>query len=384
MAYNPQTLSVYVAAYSGVMAGSAASGKVPTSPNPLIYANDASIAAAFAQSFDTQWGAVPVDTLILELIEFCSYGVWDRRTGTADTGLLLPTSWNGEVIAIIAEINAAVANFAAAGIVPPGGNGTRQLPRIDETVLLCWDFQTDTGGDTFIIGQAPTTPFVSTGSAKDALSVSRTSTASSGGVVTVGPGGKGLVYACDFFFLSPNTGSLATALNPSHVADNSEQLIEAYFLLTSLSVEAQGIIVSKAFGPTWVAPFNAIEINLKGSGNGFIEFGCTDSGDLTTEIGTDTSSFPRSALRVGYNYVALRFVKNVGSGFTAELYINGGLTKTFSVPNGVANGTGQWFIGGNTLTGGDGANIRYSRISVSSSARTPDYIATAAKNFLTD
>lgn len=121
MPYTPVTASVYFAAYEGAYAGMAASGRVPLSAAPSSDAPWATLAGAYAQALDTQWGLVPATTSDVENIRGCSAGVWSERTpvpSNATDGAAFYAPIVAGVIALVQE--AAIYN---SGITPPSGGG---------------------------------------------------------------------------------------------------------------------------------------------------------------------------------------------------------------------------------------------------------------------
>ncbi len=259
------------------------------------------------------------------------------------------------------------------------GGGTKSLPSLDSSSLLVWDFQKTGAGLAPALGSAATTDaFPSVGTAADVLSAGF-SAGVGGGIVVPGPGGKGLIYAVDFYALGGSKGSLQTVANPTKVADNAPLTIEAYFLLTSLITSAQGVILTKYWNPvTFAAPFNGIELNLAVGNDGTIEFGMVDSGDTSTEIGTTAGG--RDALTVGYHHVGL-VVDQAAK--RLRLYVDGYERKNVVFTTGISLGTGPWALGGNPQSTNDSSNIRYSRVAISSAARSAAYMASAAKAWLT-
>jgi len=56
MSYTPNNTNLYIAAYSGAIAGMGVSGRIPTNTNTSIYNSLAITAGTWAESFDTEWG----------------------------------------------------------------------------------------------------------------------------------------------------------------------------------------------------------------------------------------------------------------------------------------------------------------------------------------
>src|ERR1700690_1753455 len=131
MAYTPNNVLVYTAAYSGVISGFAASGRVILDPTVADYGKNAVIAGSFAASFDTAWeinpDTDPPDTLEVFIIEKACKAVWEQRDTELTTETLDPDSFTTICNAIIALIIAGEGYFERQGITPPpwgGGGGT--------------------------------------------------------------------------------------------------------------------------------------------------------------------------------------------------------------------------------------------------------------------
>lgn len=116
MSYTPVNLRVFLAAYSGAVSGMTASFRLQTSSNSATYTDIATIAGAFAQSFDTLY---PGGTNSLELYitqEICE-AVWEARTPQGlGAGFNEPATYNNISRALFAIIQASVSYFAAQGI----------------------------------------------------------------------------------------------------------------------------------------------------------------------------------------------------------------------------------------------------------------------------
>jgi len=132
MSYVPNDVLVYTAAYSGVISGFAASGRVILDHTVADYGKNAVIAGAFAASFDTAWeinpDTNPPDTLEVFIIEKACKAVWENRDTELTSETLLPESFTTICEAIIALIIAGEGYFTSQGITPPpwpvSGTGT--------------------------------------------------------------------------------------------------------------------------------------------------------------------------------------------------------------------------------------------------------------------
>jgi hypothetical protein len=123
MSYTPNDVLVFTAAYSGVISGFAASGRVILDATVADYGKNAVIAGAFAQSFDQAWeinpDTNPPDTLEVFIIEKACKAVWENRDTELTTETLEPASFTQICEAIIALILAGEGYFSAQGITPP-------------------------------------------------------------------------------------------------------------------------------------------------------------------------------------------------------------------------------------------------------------------------
>ena len=122
MSYTPNDKTVFTAAYSGVLSGFAASGRLLTDPDTAVYSKYAVIAGAFAQSFDEAWevnpDTVPPNTLQVFSIELFCKAVWESRDVELTTDTINPSTFTEQCSAIIAGILAGDTYFASQGITP--------------------------------------------------------------------------------------------------------------------------------------------------------------------------------------------------------------------------------------------------------------------------
>jgi hypothetical protein len=123
MAYVPNDVLVFTAAYSGIISGFAASGRWILDPNVSDDSGYAVIAGAFAQSFDLAWeinpDTNPPDTLEVFIIEKACKGAWENRFTQVNSDTLNPDTFTALSNAIIALILAGEGYFASQGITPP-------------------------------------------------------------------------------------------------------------------------------------------------------------------------------------------------------------------------------------------------------------------------
>src|ERR1700690_344954 len=128
MAYVPNDITVFTAAYSGIISGFAASGRWIEDAAPGDYAPYAMISGAFAISFDQAWelnpDTDPPDTLQVFIIEKACKAVWENRFTEMTTETLTPSTFTQLCNSIIALIIAGEGYFSGQGITPlpwPGG-----------------------------------------------------------------------------------------------------------------------------------------------------------------------------------------------------------------------------------------------------------------------
>jgi len=209
MSYVPNNVLVYVAAYSGVISGFAASGRVILDPTVGDYGKNAVIAGAFAASFDTAWevnpDTDPPDTLQVFIIEKACKAVWESRDTELTTETLDPDSFTTICEAIIALIIAGEGYFTSQGITPPpwpGGGGTVTSvsagpgisitgdPTIDPTVNNTGVLTVRAGTNITLGGSAQNPIINATGGAAGATGATGAgATGASGTVGATGPGG---------------------------------------------------------------------------------------------------------------------------------------------------------------------------------------------------
>ena len=113
MSYTPQNVFVYSAAQAGAMAGMGMPGTAAiTDQNTHDYDALARVAGAFAQEFDTQWGAIyPTNIYAEQAITDACLEYWQSRSPTPQNGLfIIDGFYLNDCLAIIALIRAG-ANF---------------------------------------------------------------------------------------------------------------------------------------------------------------------------------------------------------------------------------------------------------------------------------
>ncbi len=149
-AYVPQNTNVFSAAFAGSLAGLAVSNRIPTSVVAADSAGVAAVAGAFAQSFDTEWGAVAANNFELETIQSMTQDVWENRAPMPVAPNFTPASFTKRCKSLIAIITAADAYLVSIGVTPNTSPAS-----IGVTAPI-----TSTGGATPTIGIVPATQAV--------------------------------------------------------------------------------------------------------------------------------------------------------------------------------------------------------------------------------
>jgi len=121
MAYVPNNVNIFIAAYAGAISGMAVAQKVLIDEDPADYASISAVAGAFAKSFDTEWGLRPTTDLDLSIVEEECEGTWEGRyIPRTNPKFLLPATYTDQCQALIALVTASELYFASQGIAPPG------------------------------------------------------------------------------------------------------------------------------------------------------------------------------------------------------------------------------------------------------------------------
>lgn len=126
MSYSPLNLTSWTAAYAGAFSGLVAGGRQPKDTHQSDYQQEALIAGAFAQEWDTLWGSGAPDTLEVFAIFLACYGTFEGRNAALSTEALQPSTYTLLVAGIIAAIADADAYIRSQGIFPaswPSGGG---------------------------------------------------------------------------------------------------------------------------------------------------------------------------------------------------------------------------------------------------------------------
>ena len=119
MSYTPINLSMYLAAFSGALAGMGASDRVPTDSNPAHYTGLVSTAGAFAEAFDIAWDNVHANTYNFAAAKALSEDAWQERTPLVTSQFTSPDAYTTLARALVAMIMAGDTYLTDQGIVVP-------------------------------------------------------------------------------------------------------------------------------------------------------------------------------------------------------------------------------------------------------------------------
>ena len=125
MSYTPVNLSVFIAAYTGALAGMSCDGRNPTSAIPSDYLNPTTVAGAFAQEFDTNYAGV-THTAQIEAIKQICQSAWAGRLPLSQSLFTTPGTYLPLCSALFAIVNELTVYFTGQGIndnIPSGGGG---------------------------------------------------------------------------------------------------------------------------------------------------------------------------------------------------------------------------------------------------------------------
>ncbi len=131
MSYTPISVDVYLAAYSGLLAGAGVGGRFISSNLAADYSHVNKIADAFGQEFDTLYNKSAPTSFQIEEIALASEEFWTNRLPampqvtpiiigvTPNPGVYLPSTYQADCLAIIAMLTQADAQIASQGIISP-------------------------------------------------------------------------------------------------------------------------------------------------------------------------------------------------------------------------------------------------------------------------
>lgn len=119
MAYTPQNINVFTAAYCGALAGMTTSGWV-TDPTAADYSAITTVALQFAEEFDTLWGANQANLYQYDTIGQIVQAAWSQRTPPITAPFnTTPATFATLCNALIAIVNEGTTIQAGQGITPP-------------------------------------------------------------------------------------------------------------------------------------------------------------------------------------------------------------------------------------------------------------------------
>jgi hypothetical protein len=122
MSYTPNNQTVYMAAFTGAIAGMGSSNRTNVSDLSTTYDNLAVVAGAYAEEFDTTWGTQTTNPEQIALIEKLSEAAWVNRFPSNT----VPSPYNTIVKGLIAIIVASDTYLTSQGVTP-GTTGTRNF-----------------------------------------------------------------------------------------------------------------------------------------------------------------------------------------------------------------------------------------------------------------
>jgi len=116
--YTPNNSDIFLAAFSGAIAGMAVSDRALTDPSPAAYTDVVANAGAFAQSFDSLvLPAATIPDVLLDQVEALAQSAWQDRSPSASPESLDPASYTVGCQALLALI-AAEFSYLAANVAP--------------------------------------------------------------------------------------------------------------------------------------------------------------------------------------------------------------------------------------------------------------------------
>lgn len=126
MTYTPINQDMYLAAFSGALAGMGASNRVPNNTQAASYAGLAAIAGAFAESFDASWNdASTANVFETAAGKALSESTWQQRgPTTASVVTLDPANYTNLTDSLCAIIRGAGDYLTMQGITPGTGGGS--------------------------------------------------------------------------------------------------------------------------------------------------------------------------------------------------------------------------------------------------------------------
>jgi hypothetical protein len=243
--YTPINLTVYTAAYSGIISGLVGSSRWLEDSVSTDYDGFACIAGAFAMAFDLAWeenpNTNPPDTLQVFVIEKTCKAVWESRDVAANA-----SSTNSDTFAvvsqsIIAVVLASESYFASQGITPAvwpsggGGGGVTEVlagtgiavsgptdtPTVNNTGILAVDPGTGIGVST--VSGVATITNEGLLSAVSGTGIDATTLA---GVLTIALEGVRSPWTIENFYVDPSNST-------GHASDSNDGLTSSTPILTT-------------------------------------------------------------------------------------------------------------------------------------------------------
>ena len=192
--YSPQNSQVFQAAFSGALAGIAVNNAPIVDPVPADYAQADSIAGAYAQAVDTEWGGASADCLEVAVCEAASQAYFANRSTSpqslkAYSAVGSSNEWLTAASSVVAIMLSADAYFTAQGIA-----------------VVC------EGGGTAATG--PTGPTGSTGATGAGATGATGATGSGGGGGTLDGDAVGPELTNEVVKISGNTGGVVPVVSP--------------------------------------------------------------------------------------------------------------------------------------------------------------------------
>src|SRR5271157_3313138 len=120
MPFVPENPVIFTAAYSGAIAGMAASGRYVQNSSESAFGGLSTLAGAFAQAFDAAWASAAAPSqLEVQAVEAACEGALQDRQPVFNQQSLLPAMWAPLAGAVAALVRAGDAYFLSQGIVSP-------------------------------------------------------------------------------------------------------------------------------------------------------------------------------------------------------------------------------------------------------------------------
>jgi hypothetical protein len=171
MAYNPQNVAIYLAAFEGAQAGIAAAGKWLADLVEEDYGNAALQADALAQAVDMAWGSAAATNADVAQVMLASFGIWVDGRSTLPSNVSASAAAYATVAAgIVLLAQEGTEQIVAEGINPNAGGGggsggvvtvatitgntTKTISGTDRIVKF------DTSNGNTATAKFPTTPFI--------------------------------------------------------------------------------------------------------------------------------------------------------------------------------------------------------------------------------